>query len=85
MGARFAIEIQKAFVIASPHWGITRRMLFMSISSVSSASASPPVKAPEVSAAPAPPVKRDTDDTNSSQPVQAPLPPGQGTRVNQLV
>jgi hypothetical protein len=28
MAARFAVQIQKAFVIVSPHWGITRRMLF---------------------------------------------------------
>ena len=57
----------------------------MSISSVPSAPASTPVKAPEVSATPAPQVKPEADDAGSSQPVQAPLPPGQGTRVDQLV
>ena len=56
----------------------------MSISSVSSAAASPPVQAPEATPTPAP-VKSDTDDVSASQPVQAPLPPGQGTRINQLV
>jgi hypothetical protein len=56
----------------------------MSISSISSVSASPPVKAPEASAPKAPEVK--TDDASASQPVVlAALPPGQGTRVNQLV
>jgi hypothetical protein len=60
-------------------------MLFMSISSVSSASAPPPVTAPEVSATPAPQAKPEADDASSSQPAQAPLPPGQGTRIDQLV
>jgi hypothetical protein len=56
----------------------------MSISSVSNVAASPPMQAPEATPTPAP-VKSDTDDASASQPVQAPLPPGQGTRINQLV
>ena len=55
----------------------------MSISSVSSAAA-PPVTAAEATPTPAP-VKSDTENASASQPVQAPLPPGQGTRINQLV
>ena len=50
-----------------------------SISSVSSATAAAPVKAPEVSP-PNPPVVKP--DASASQPVVvAALPPGQGTRV----
>jgi hypothetical protein len=56
----------------------------MSISSVSSAMAPLPVQAPEATATPAP-AQSATDDAGASQEVQAPLPPGQGTRVNQLV
>jgi hypothetical protein len=57
----------------------------MSISSVTS---SPPVKMPEASEAKAPDVKADADSANASAPqpvVLAPLPPGQGTRIDQLV
>jgi hypothetical protein len=60
----------------------------MSISSVSSAAAAAPVKAPEATEAKAPDVKTDADasDANAHQPVVlAPLPPGQGMRINQLV
>ncbi|MDB5636610.1 MAG: hypothetical protein JWP51_1518 [Bradyrhizobium sp.] len=57
----------------------------MSISSISSVSAAPPVKPPDAGAPKAPDVQPDAD-ANASQPVvQAALPPGQGTRVNQLV
>jgi hypothetical protein len=57
----------------------------MSISSVTS---SPPVKMPETSEPKAPEVKSDagTADASAPQPVVlAPLPPGQGTRIDQLV
>jgi hypothetical protein len=58
----------------------------MSISSISSAIASPPVKAPEASETKAPEVKADASEVGASQPtILAALPPGQGTRVNQLV
>ena len=55
----------------------------MSISSLLGATASPPLKPPE----PSPPKPPDaTPDVSPPQPVvQAALPPGQGTRVNQLV
>jgi hypothetical protein len=57
----------------------------MSISSLLGATASPPLKPPE----PSPPKPPDVNpDVNASAPqpvVQAALPPGQGTRVNQLV
>lgn len=59
----------------------------MSISSVTS---SLPVMAPDASASKAPEVKPDTDADEaraaaSQPPVQAALPPGQGTRIDQLV
>jgi hypothetical protein len=57
----------------------------MSISSISSVSASPPVKAPEAGAPQAPAAKPDADASASQPVVLAALPPGQGTRVNQLV
>jgi hypothetical protein len=57
----------------------------MSMSSVSSVPASPPVTMPEASAPKAPEVKSDADAGASQPVVLAALPPGQGTRVNQLV
>jgi hypothetical protein len=59
----------------------------MSISSIP-ASSSTPVTYPDTSATKAPPVKTDGDATDAGAtepPAQPPLPPGQGTRVNQLV
>jgi len=56
--------------------------------SISSVTASPPVKAPEAIEAKTPEVKidNDADDARAAQPaVRAPLPPGQGTRIDQLV
>ena len=59
---------------------------FMSISSVS---ATAPVQPPYVttSQTPKPAVSNDNDadDSSSAPPAQAPLPPGQGTRIDQLV
>jgi hypothetical protein len=57
----------------------------MSMSSVSSVSASPPVIMPEASEQKAPEVKSDADADAPQPVVLAALPPGQGTRVNQLV
>jgi len=62
----------------------------MSISSVTASPPSSPVTAPEASAPKAPDVKPDTDADEaraaaSQPPVLAALPPGQGTRVDQLV
>jgi len=57
----------------------------MSVSSVSSSV--PPAPPPQVSAPPTPPVKNDgdSDDGRSVQAApKAALPPGQGTRVDQL-
>ncbi len=54
--------------------------------SVSSVSTSVPVQ-PVVSQ-PKPPEANDNnrnDDASNAQPVKAPLPPGQGTRIDQLV
>ncbi|WP_198135129.1 hypothetical protein [Rhodopseudomonas palustris] len=51
-----------------------------SISSVSST----PVSKPTVEASPPPPPPKDKDDSTTTQPVKAALPPGQGTRVDQL-
>jgi hypothetical protein len=57
--------------------------------SISSIPASPPVTPPYTTTTPkAPDVQADknANDANAAQPpVQAALPPGQGTRVNQLV
>ena len=56
--------------------------------SISSIPASAPVIPPVTSAPQAPAAQADGDanDAGAAQPaVQAPLPPGQGTRVNQLV
>ncbi len=57
------------------------------MSSISSIPASVPVKAPEVSEPKGPDVKidGDADDASAPQPtVLAPLPPGQGTRIDQI-
>ena len=59
-------------------------MFPMSISSISSVSAPPPVKAPDASETKAPDVKPDADASAPQPVVLAALPPGQGTRVNQL-
>ena len=56
--------------------------------SVSAVSAPAPVNIPQASASNAPDVKPDvdTDDAGAApKPVSAPLPPGQGTRIDQLV
>jgi hypothetical protein len=58
------------------------------MSTISSIPPFVPVKAPEVSAPKVPDVKSNdaADAANAPQPtVLAPLPPGQGTRINQLV
>ncbi len=56
--------------------------------SVFAVTASPPIQMPEASEAKAPDVKPDADTADASAPkpvVLAPLPPGQGTRIDQLV
>jgi hypothetical protein len=55
------------------------------MSSVSSVPASQPVKMPEASEPKTPEVKSDADAGAPEPVVLAALPPGQGTRVNQLV
>jgi hypothetical protein len=58
------------------------------MSSISSVLAPPPLRAPDASPPQAPQVTADANanDAGATQPVvQAALPPGQGTRVNQLV
>jgi hypothetical protein len=55
--------------------------------SISSITASAPVKAPATSPpqAPAPQNDNDANDAGAAQPtVVAALPPGQGTRINQI-
>lgn len=53
--------------------------------SISAVSASTPIKPPEASAPKPPQAKPDGDGTRLPQPtVLAALPPGQGTRINQL-
>jgi hypothetical protein len=63
------------------------RIAIMSVSSVSSVPPSTPVKPPEPVEAKAPEVKSEsTDSTPAYQPpAPSPLPPGQGTRIDQLV
>jgi hypothetical protein len=59
----------------------------VSVSSISSVSAPPTYPYPDPNAAKVPDVKTDSDSndaTTAQPPPQAPLPPGQGTRVNQL-
>ena len=59
----------------------------MSISSISSSPPPVQIKAPEASEPKGPDVKVDGDGDDASasqQAVQAPLPPGQGTRVDQI-
>ena len=54
---------------------------------ISSISAPAPVNLPDTSASQTPAVQPDdnSSDVSAAQPpAQAPLPPGQGTRVNQL-
>jgi hypothetical protein len=56
--------------------------------SISAVTASTPVKAPEVIETKAPDVKPDAGASDASAPqptVLAALPPGQGTRIDQLV
>ena len=58
------------------------------MSSISSIPASPPVPTIQVSQSQATAPKDDSDADEAraaaSQPVRAPLPPGQGTRVDQI-
>jgi hypothetical protein len=59
------------------------------MSSISSITASPPVNPPDSSTPAKPPASQndsnsDADDA-AQPPVVAALPPGQGTRINQLV
>jgi hypothetical protein len=56
----------------------------MSISSIPSSPPTPVVQTPP-QPQPAPTTDSSSNAESASQPVQAPLPPGQGTRVNQLV
>jgi hypothetical protein len=82
-GAGFRDRIHKAFVCASSQSGATRRIFPM----ISSIPASAPVKPPEASEPKAPEVKSDgdADKVGASQPtVLAALPPGQGTRIDQI-
>jgi hypothetical protein len=56
--------------------------------SISAVTASPPVKTPDVGEPKAPDVKPEADagSSRTAQPtVLAALPPGQGTRIDQLV
>jgi hypothetical protein len=80
-----AARIHKTFASASSQSGSTLRILFMTVSSVT---APPPVQILVPSAPKAPDAKTDgsANDASAPQPtVLAPLPPGQGTRIDQLV
>src|SRR5258705_18109 len=80
--ARLTVRIHKALVSASSQSGQSRRIVPMSVSAVT---ASPPVTMPETSEPKAPDVKPDADASAPKPVVLAPLPPGQGTRIDQLV
>jgi hypothetical protein len=55
------------------------------MTSISSVSAPPPLKAPDPSPPKPPAVQTDAATSDAgTPPVQAALPPGQGTRVNQI-
>jgi hypothetical protein len=55
------------------------------MSTISSVSPLPPLKAPDPSPPKAPDVQASADANDAGTPqVQAALPPGQGTRVNQI-
>jgi hypothetical protein len=59
------------------------------MSSISSVPPSPPISPPDASAPKAPDVQANSAADNaraaaSQPPAQAPLPPGQGTRIDQL-
>jgi hypothetical protein len=56
------------------------------MSTIASVSPPPPLKAPDPTPPKAPDVQASADasDAGAAQ-VQAPLPPGQGTRIDQLV
>jgi hypothetical protein len=60
----------------------------MSISSISSSPPSAPVKPPEPIEAKAPDAKPDTNADSAAAayqpPAPSPLPPGQGTRIDQI-
>jgi hypothetical protein len=78
-------RIHKAFVRAASESGAIEGCFPMSISSIP---ASAPVKTPEAAEPKTPETKPDTDADKVSAPqptVLAALPPGQGTRVDQLV
>jgi hypothetical protein len=54
--------------------------------SISAVAPFAPIQPPEASTAPDPSNDNDADDAGAAQPVAAaPLPPGQGTRIDQLV
>jgi hypothetical protein len=84
--ARFALSIHKAFASASSQSGVPTKGYPMS--SISSIPAPAPVKPIEASAppkAPDPKVDGDSDDASEAPKVAAaPLPPGQGARIDQL-
>jgi len=83
--AQFMVRIHEALFSARSQSSTTQPGTFsMSISSIASP---PPVRIVEPTPPKAPDVKADTDadDARGVQPtVLAPLPPGQGTRVNQI-
>jgi len=85
MAQGFGDRIHKTFVGAASELGAIEGCFAMSISSIP---ASAPVKAPEVAEPQLPQAKpdADADKVGAPQPtVLAALPPGQGTRIDQLV
>jgi hypothetical protein len=85
-GAGFTHWIHKALGFAWSQWApAAKGILPMSVSAIAT---SAPVMAPDTGAAKAPDVQsgNDADDaTEALPPVVAALPPGQGTRIDQIV
>jgi hypothetical protein len=85
----FRLRIHKAFVSGSSQSAVTKPEV-LSMSSISSVPVSAPASPPNASTPQAPEVKVDSaaDEARaaaSQPPVLAALPPGQGTRIDQLV
>jgi hypothetical protein len=86
-GARFTVWIHKTLVFAASLSDAPAKDV--SMSSISSVTALPPASQPDSSPPPKTPDPQNDDnsgDADASQPpVLAALPPGQGTRIDQLV
>src|SRR5665213_154574 len=86
---RFRDWIHEAFVLAPSQWATTKPEDY-SMSSISSIPASTPVSPPDTSQSRGSDAQASSADDDAyaaaaQPPAQSPLPPGQGTRIDQLV